>query len=179
MTTIRISVLITAALTLSACGNSGGDNGASSDQATNPATSQSAEVDLAALESIEIVPGLSRKIIRDGTGPHAEPGQTAVVHYTGWLFDENAPNRRGAKFDSSLDRGAHFEFTLGQGRVIQGWDKGVVGMQVGELRELTIAPEMAYGERGAGALIPPGATLVFEVELAQIKVPGSDSSDTP
>jgi FKBP-type peptidyl-prolyl cis-trans isomerase FkpA len=178
MTTIRTKVLLIAALAVSGCGNSGGDNGASSDPATNPADSQSGGIDIASLEAVEIVPGLSRKVIRDGTGAAAEPGQTAVVHYTGWLFDESAPGSRGAKFDSSLDRGAHFEFTLGQGRVIQGWDKGVVGMQVGEVRELTIAPEMAYGDRGAGALIPPGATLVFEVELADIKVPETAASDT-
>jgi FKBP-type peptidyl-prolyl cis-trans isomerase FkpA len=91
------------------------------------------------------------------------------VHYTGWLYDAEAENFRGAKFDSSVDRDQHFEFPLGAGRVIKGWDQGVAGMQIGETRELTIAPEMGYGERGAGALIPPGATLVFVVELADLR----------
>ena len=112
-----------------------------------------------------------------GEGAMAEVGHTAVVHYTGWLYDENAENFRGEKFDSSIDRGAHFRFPLGAGRVIQGWDQGVVGMQIGEVRELTIAPEMGYGDRGAGAVIPPGATLIFVVELADIE--GLDRDDEP
>ena len=87
------------------------------------------------------------------------------MHYTGWLYDASAENNRGDKFDSSKDRGQHFQFPLGAGRVIKGWDQGVAGMAIGEVRELTIAPEMAYGDRGAGNVIPPGATLVFEVEL--------------
>jgi len=118
---------------------------------------------------VEIVPGLDRRILTAGSGDMAEAGQVAVVHYTGWLYDEDSPDNRGTKFDSSVDRGQHFEFPLGAGRVIQGWDRGVAGMRVGEVRELTIAPELAYGERGAGDVIPPGATLVFEVELADLK----------
>jgi FKBP-type peptidyl-prolyl cis-trans isomerase len=120
-------------------------------------------------QSVEIVPGLDRRILTAGSGETAEAGQVAVVHYTGWLYDEESPDNRGTKFDSSVDRGQHFEFPLGAGRVIQGWDRGVAGMRVGEVRELTIAPELAYGERGAGDVIPPGATLVFEVELADLK----------
>lgn len=120
-------------------------------------------------ESQEIVPGLSRRILEEGQGVTARAGQTAVVHYTGWLYDADAPDHHGKKFDSSRDRGQHFEFPLGSGRVIPGWDAGVEGMRVGEVRELTIAPEMGYGERGAGDVIPPGATLVFEVELAGLK----------
>lgn len=129
-----------------------------------------ADLSIAGIESVEIAPGLSRRTLLQGEGPMAEVGHTAVVHYTGWLYDPDAENFRGAKFDSSVDRGpqAFFDFPLGGRRVIRGWDEGVVGMQVGEVRELTIAPEMGYGERGAGAAIPPNSTLVFVVELIEI-----------
>ena len=128
-----------------------------------------ADIDIAGLESIEIMPGLSKRTLLQGEGAVAEVGHNVFVHYTGWLYDPQGDKFRGKKFDSSVDRGAHFNFTLGEGRVIRGWDMGVVGMHVGEVRELTIAPEMGYGERGAGGLIPPGATLVFVVELADLK----------
>ncbi len=97
-----------------------------------------------------------------GTGVEATQGKTVDVHYTGWLTD-------GTKFDSSVDRGRPFSFALGAGRVIKGWDQGVAGMKVGGKRKLTIPPELGYGARGAGAVIPPGATLVFEVELLAVK----------
>ncbi len=97
-----------------------------------------------------------------GTGEPARVGATAVVHYTGWLVD-------GTKFDSSVDRGSRFDFVLGQGRVIKGWDEGVASMRVGGKRKLTIPPELGYGDRGAGQLIPPGATLVFDVELLEVR----------
>lgn len=96
-----------------------------------------------------------------GTGTAAAAGQTVKVHYTGWLTD-------GKKFDSSKDRNDPFVFPLGAGRVIRGWDEGVQGMQVGGKRKLTIPPEMGYGARGAGGVIPPNATLVFEVELLEV-----------
>ena len=115
------------------------------------------------------MPGLSMRRLREGSGQSAEAGHTVVVHYTGWLYDESAENKRGKKFDSSVDRGVHFEFPLGARRVIRGCDEGVVGMKIGEVRELTIAPDMAYGNRQVGDLIPPGSTLVFEVELADLK----------
>jgi FKBP-type peptidyl-prolyl cis-trans isomerase len=118
---------------------------------------------------MQIVPGLDYRILQEGDGATAQAGQTAVVHYTGWLHDDSVPDERGDKFDSSRDRGQHFEFQVGAGRVIRGWDQGVVGMEIGEIRELTIAPELAYGERGAGNVIPPNATLVFEVELVDLK----------
>lgn len=121
------------------------------------------------IDSIEIAPGLNARILRAGDGQVAQAGDNVVVHYTGWLYDEAAENNRGGKFDSSVDRGEHFQFPLGAGRVIKGWDQGVEGMAIGEVRELTIAPEMGYGERGAGNVIPPGATLVFEVELFDLQ----------
>lgn len=100
-----------------------------------------------------------------GTGAEATAGQHVKVHYTGWLHDPTAENQRGRKFDSSKDRGQPFAFPLGAGHVIRGWDEGVQGMKVGGTRVLTIPPEMGYGARGAGGVIPPNATLVFEVEL--------------
>ena len=103
-----------------------------------------------------------------GTGAEARAGQRVRVHYTGWLHDPAAANQRGRKFDSSKDRGQPFSFGLGQGEVIQGWDVGVQGMKVGGTRVLTIPPEMGYGARGAGGVIPPNATLVFEVDLLAV-----------
>ena len=100
-----------------------------------------------------------------GSGAQAVAGQRVNVHYTGWLYDPTAPNNRGKKFDSSKDRGQPFSFGLGGGEVIRGWDEGVQGMKVGGTRVLTIPPEMGYGARGAGGVIPPNATLVFEVDL--------------
>jgi FKBP-type peptidyl-prolyl cis-trans isomerase FkpA len=106
--------------------------------------------------------------LRTGTGPAIAPGQIAVVHYTGWLFSESAPENKGQKFDSSRDRGQPFTFPLGAGQVIKGWDQGVAGMQVGGERRLVIPPDWGYGARGAG-VIPPNATLVFDVELLGIQ----------
>jgi len=109
------------------------------------------------------------KEVKPGNGPIIASGSTAVVHYTGWLYDANASDHRGTKFDSSRDRNEPFDFPLGGGQVIQGWDKGVEGMKVGEQRQLVIPPQMGYGARGAGGVIPPNATLVFDVELLGIK----------
>ena len=100
-----------------------------------------------------------------GTGPQPQAGQTVTVHYTGWLDDHGKPGR---KFDSSRDRGKPFSFTLGAQQVIAGWDIGVATMHVGGKRTLIIPPEAGYGERGAGGVIPPGATLIFDVELLGI-----------
>jgi FKBP-type peptidyl-prolyl cis-trans isomerase FkpA len=104
-----------------------------------------------------------------GTGREAEPGFHISVHYTGWLYDEKAEGHKGQKFDSSLDRKQPFDFDLGAGQVIQGWDEGFAGMKVGGKRTLVIPPEMGYGARGAGGVIPPNATLLFEVELLDVK----------
>lgn len=108
-------------------------------------------------------------VVREGAGAQILAGQTAVVHYTGWLFDADQPEARGHQFDSSHPRGQPFSFEVGAGRVIRGWDEGVAGMRIGELRRLIIPPAMAYGERGAGGVIPPDATLLFEVELLAIE----------
>jgi FKBP-type peptidyl-prolyl cis-trans isomerase FkpA len=105
--------------------------------------------------------GLLYEDLVTGSGPEAKAGDLVRVHYTGWLTDNT-------KFDSSVDRGQPFEFTLGQGGVIKGWDEGVAGMQVGGKRKLTIPPELGYGAGGAGSTIPPNATLIFEVELLEI-----------
>jgi FKBP-type peptidyl-prolyl cis-trans isomerase FkpA len=101
-----------------------------------------------------------------GTGATPKAGQTCVMHYTGWLYENGA---KGKKFDSSVDRGQPFEFPLGQRRVIAGWDEGVASMKVGGKRTLIIPPELGYGARGAGGVIPPNATLIFEVELLDVK----------
>jgi FKBP-type peptidyl-prolyl cis-trans isomerase len=106
--------------------------------------------------------GLKYAILKPGDGPAIKSGQTAAMHYTGWLKD-------GKKFDSSLDRGEPFVFPLGGGQVIKGWDQGIVGMKVGEKRQLVIPPDLGYGETGAGADIPPNSTLVFDVELLRIE----------
>ncbi len=104
-----------------------------------------------------------------GEGAEVTAGQRVSVHYTGWLFDEAAPDHKGEQFDSSRDRGEAFDFPLGGGRVIKGWDEGVAGMKVGGQRTLTIPPELGYGARGAGGVIPPNATLVFDVELLDVR----------
>lgn len=104
-----------------------------------------------------------------GTGAVATSGSDVTVHYTGWLYDENAPQQRGLKFDSSVDRGQPFTFLLGAGQVIRGWDDGVAGMKVGGKRTLLIPADLGYGSNGAGGVIPPGASLVFDVELLDVK----------
>ena len=104
-----------------------------------------------------------------GTGREAEPGFNVTVHYTGWLYDEKAADHKGKKFDSSLDRKEPFKFDLGAGQVIQGWDEGFAGMKIGGKRTLVIPSEMGYGARGAGGAIPPNATLIFDVELLDVK----------
>ncbi len=101
------------------------------------------------------------EILKEGSGQPAKTGDTVTVHYTGWLTNNT-------KFDSSVDRGTPFDFTLGQNRVIQGWELGVLGMKIGEKRKLTIPPELGYGSRGAGEAIPPNSILVFEIELLKI-----------
>jgi FKBP-type peptidyl-prolyl cis-trans isomerase FkpA len=112
---------------------------------------------------------LQIETLAEGEGEAIQPGQRAVVHYTGWLYDPARDDNKGSQFDSSHPRGAPFDFTVGAGQVIRGWDEGVAGMRVGEVRQLLIPPDMAYGQRGAGGVIPANATLLFEVELLEIR----------
>ena len=107
--------------------------------------------------------------VKEGTGAEATKGTMVSVHYTGWLYNAAAADKHGAKFDSSRDRNQPFEFNLGAGQVIRGWDEGFAGMKIGGQRTLVIPPSMGYGSRGAGGVIPPNATLVFDVELLGVK----------
>jgi FKBP-type peptidyl-prolyl cis-trans isomerase len=104
-----------------------------------------------------------------GAGADATPGRRITVHYTGWLYDDTKADHKGRKFDSSRDRNEPFTFQLGAGQVIRGWDEGFAGMKVGGQRTLTIPPDYGYGARGAGGVIPPNATLVFDVELLDVR----------
>jgi FKBP-type peptidyl-prolyl cis-trans isomerase FkpA len=115
------------------------------------------------VHSLEIVE------LRPGDGAAIAAGQKAVVQYTGWLYEASAPEKKGKQFDSSRGTGQPFRFTVGGGEVIKGWDQGVVGMKIGGRRRLTIPADLAYGDSGAGGVIPPGATLVFDVDLVAIE----------
>ena len=144
----------TAALVVAACG--GGDTESQDPAAEDP-------------DTVTTESGLTITTTQTGSGAAAEPGNLVSVHYTGWLYAPDADGGRGAQFDSSVDRGTPFQFPLGAGRVIAGWDEGVAGMLVGERRELLIPPDLGYGARGAGGVIPPNATLLFEVELLGVE----------
>jgi peptidylprolyl isomerase len=130
-------------------------------------TSASATFTPAKAQTVMTTPdGLQIIDLKVGTGASPKTGQTVVVHYTGWLY---ADGKKGAKFDSSLDRGQPFEFPIGQHQVIAGWDEGVATMKIGGKRTLIIPPALGYGARGAGGVIPPNATLIFDVELLGVK----------
>ena len=155
------TILLCSTLALTGCSNQDASSDVSTVAADNKAvvqTQQSAGV--TELQVTDVV---------KGEGATAAVGQDVVVHYTGWLYQPGEPDNKGKKFDSSLDRGQPFVFPLGGGRVIQGWDQGVAGMQVGGKRLLVIPPEMGYGASGAGGVIPPNATLIFEVDLLEIQ----------
>ena len=107
--------------------------------------------------------------VKVGKGAQADSGREVTVHYTGWLYDPNKADHHGKKFDSSRDHGQPFTFKLGAGQVIRGWDQGVAGMKVGGSRTLIIPSDLGYGARGAGAVIPPNSTLLFDVELVDVK----------
>lgn len=107
--------------------------------------------------------------LKPGAGAPIAAGQQAVVQYTGWLYEASERDKKGRQFDSSSNTGQPFRFVVGAGQVIKGWDQGVLGMKAGGRRRLTIPPDLGYGESGAGGVIPPGATLVFEVDLVGIE----------
>ena len=175
MKTIKLIALLASTTLFVACGQE--STAVSVDDSADVADDSASVVPVEAGPAfVEIAPGLTMRILQEGTGAVAEDGQDVTVHYTGWLYDETADDARGDKFDSSVDRGKPFEFILGAGRVIKGWDQGVVGMKIGEIRELTIAPEMAYGNRAVGNLIAADSTLVFEVELMGLS--GDDEEET-
>jgi FKBP-type peptidyl-prolyl cis-trans isomerase FkpA len=119
------------------------------------------------------VSALEKRDVVVGTGAEAMAGAKVTVHYTGWLYDQTKPDQKGEQFDSSRTGGQPFEFALGAGQVIAGWDQGVQGMKVGGQRRLVIPAALAYGDSGAGGVIPPGATLMFDVELLDVAAPGS------
>jgi peptidylprolyl isomerase len=129
-------------------------------------TAMAAAVGPAAAQTVTTPSGLQIADTTVGTGAAPKQGQTCVMHYTGWLYENGA---KGKKFDSSVDRGQPFEFPIGVRRVIAGWDEGVATMKVGGKRTLIIPPELGYGARGAGGVIPPNATLIFDVELLGVK----------
>lgn len=196
---LSIAALLSAGALLAACGDKAATTGAAPEQkaaetaaASQPATTATttttttttatteaaattstaaaAPAPTAAPAATSTVTSLQSTDTSAGTGAEAVSGKAVAVHYTGWLYDESAADKHGTKFDSSVDRGEPFEFTLGNKDVIQGWDEGVVGMKVGGKRTLVIPASMAYGETGAGGgLIPPNATLVFDVELLEVK----------
>jgi FKBP-type peptidyl-prolyl cis-trans isomerase len=112
---------------------------------------------------------LEESELQPGTGAAIRAGQKAVVQYTGWLYESSAPEKKGKQFDSTRDSGHPFSFVVGAGEVIKGWDQGVLGMKVGGRRRLTIPADLGYGDVGAGGVIPPGATLIFDVDLVGIE----------
>src|SRR4051812_27894738 len=133
---------------------------------STPIAAQLASAQTAGKKPMTTASGLQIIDSKEGTGATPKTGQTCVMHYTGWLYENG---QKGKKFDSSVDRGEPFEFPIGAGRVIKGWDEGVATMKVGGKRTLVIPPDLGYGARGAGGVIPPNATLIFEVELLGVK----------
>jgi FKBP-type peptidyl-prolyl cis-trans isomerase len=167
LTVLALAALLVSAFALSGCGQKAAEQPTQPAAEAPPAEAPAAEAPAepapeAKGEKTEDVTKLKIEDIKKGTGATAEKDKLVTVHYTGWLTD-------GTKFDSSKDRGEPFMFPLGAGQVIPGWDEGVQGMKVGGIRKLIIPPDMGYGDQGAGDTIPPGATLVFEVELLDVQ----------
>ncbi len=157
----RIAVLLLVAALAAGCASGYGSKTAST-EGSAPAAAAPAGTAVIEGKMHKLASGLLYEDLVVGNGKMADPGLQVSVHYTGWLTD-------GTKFDSSHDRNQPLQFTLGQGEVIRGWDEGVKGMRVGGKRKLTIPPDLGYGSRGAGGVIPPNATLVFEVELLGVR----------
>jgi FKBP-type peptidyl-prolyl cis-trans isomerase FkpA len=134
-----------------------------------PPAATAPTVATSATSSAPVVNAMEIDELKPGAGAAIAAGQKAVVQYTGWLYETSAPDKKGKEFDSSRNGGRPFSFVVGAGQVIKGWDQGVLGMKVGERRRLTIPAELAYGDVGAGGIIPPGATLVFDVDLVAIE----------
>jgi peptidylprolyl isomerase len=153
MNKTSLGLMLVTVLTLAACSSS-------SDNTTGGLVTLNKDQN-SVNEVITTSSGLQYQIVKNGTGTAAKAGDTVKVHYTGTLYD-------GTKFDSSRDRGTPFSFVLGAGRVIKGWDEGVAGMQVGEIRNLLIPPDLGYGAAGNPPAIPENATLIFDVELLEI-----------
>ncbi len=149
---LLVSCITTPALLLAGCGNSDNVN-------KNTSTEQKGT------KRVKTASGLEYIVDEEGSGASPRKGQQVTVHYTGYLNDKG---KEGAKFDSSVDRKQPFTFTIGVGQVIKGWDEGVISMKIGEKRRLFIPAELGYGSRGAGAVIPPHAALIFDVELISI-----------
>lgn len=163
----RLLVIACATLMISACGQR--EKPADAPAASAPAAANTADAPATTPDTGAPAMPLQKTDLTPGTGAEIKSGQAALVHYTGWLYEAGAPDNKGKQFDSSVG-GEPFEFQLGAGHVIAGWDQGVVGMKVGGKRNLVIPPDLGYGARGAGqGLIPPGATLVFDVELVEIR----------
>ncbi len=150
-TLLALAVALSSSIFMAAC----------SDKTTTATPSSPSSPQATDIKMVDLV----KTDVKVGDGTEATAGKVVSVHYTGWLYDEKAADKHGTKFDSSRDRGQPFQFPLGGGQVIKGWDQGVAGMKIGGQRTLIIPAEMGYGARGAGGVIPPNATLIFDVEL--------------
>jgi FKBP-type peptidyl-prolyl cis-trans isomerase FkpA len=159
-------ILFALIATVAACGSK--SDAPASSTAASAASGETPAAGSAA-PAASAVTALQSETLKPGTGAAVGGGQMAVVQYTGWLYEAAAADHKGKQFDSSRDRKEPFKFPVGTGSVIKGWDQGVLGMKVGESRRLVIPAELAYGDAGAGGVIPPGATLVFDVELVGIE----------
>ena len=164
-TATKLSLITIILLALNGCKAETNNSNSSSTNSTNTNVLSTKETSAMTATITE----LQKVDTQVGTGREAEPGFNVSVHYTGWLYDEAAADKKGQKFDSSVDRKQPFKFDLGSGQVIQGWDEGFAGMKIGGKRTLIIPAEMGYGSRGAGGAIPPNATLIFDVELLDVK----------